>query len=125
MENPYAPPTAQGTERDARKRWWWLDGALAVVFLIFLTPSALLNFILLVQQIQGLGIFDPALGAESPWLRRAFAQPGIIFLLIAVWLYWSRQEGRPRAGRFLLGLVGGLALLTTLAGLVPGPSWAP
>lgn len=128
MKNPYAPPTTRGSGSGTPKGsgpgtpkgLWWLDGVLAGVFLILLTPSALLSFMLLIEKVQGLGIFDP----ES-WQRRALTMPSIIFAVSAAWLYSSRNEQQPRAGRFLLGVVGLLALLTALAGLVPAPSWGP
>lgn len=126
MQNPYASPrNDQESAAAGAKNRWWLEGVLAGGLLLLLSPAMVQNFLLLVEKLAGIGVFDPLVGGDPVWQRRPFAVPCAIFVAVATWLAVFRSARRPRLGSWMLAGVGALALLTALAALVPAPGFAP
>lgn len=112
-------------ERRQQPGWWTkVDFVALVVGAAALIPGVSLHVLLWSEHLTGLGIYDPAIGADPSWRGRPIAAPlvvlsGAIFRVVVLDRIWLMIP-RLKKAYVAIALV---ALASLLASLVPSPNY--
>jgi hypothetical protein len=113
--------------RPTRQRW--VDRIDALLILLLggaLVPSVLVNIVLWRERLQGIALYDFAVGGDSAWQARPLLMPLVVAAAATVRLCIPRRRW-PLSGRLMRAhaIALSVAVLTAAAAFIPAPTVFP